>query len=143
MRNLRKRETEDIFQEINVIPLIDISLVLLIIFMITATFIVAGTGLDIRLPKAKTAKVQEQLQFIVFITKDGKIYLGNEEINIKNLTTKLKKKVQTTKKVVVIISADRNIRYEKLVQVLDAVRLSGVENIGLAAELEKIKEGER
>ena len=140
---MRKRETEDIFQEINVIPLIDISLVLLIIFMITATFIVAGTGLDIRLPKAKTAKVQEQLQFIVFITKDGKIYLGNEEINIKNLTTKLKKKVQTTKKVVVIISADRNIRYEKLVQVLDAVRLSGVENIGLAAELEKIKEGER
>lgn len=135
----RKRETEDIFQEINVIPLIDIALVLLIIFMITATFIVAGTGLDIKLPKAQTAKVQEQIQLIVFITRDGKIHLGNKQVNIKELITELKEKVKIKEKVVVIISADRKISYEELVEVLDAVRLSGVENIGLAAELKKYK----
>lgn len=135
----RKRETEDIFQEINVIPLIDIALVLLIIFMITATFIVAGTGLDIKLPKAQTAKVQEQIQLIVFITRDGKIHLGNKQVNIKELITELKEKVKSKEKVVVIISADRKISYEELVEVLDAVRLSGVENIGLAAELKKYK----
>lgn len=135
----RYKREEDIFQEINVIPLIDISLVLLIIFMITATFIVAGTGLDIKLPRAQTAKVEEQLQFIVFITKDNEIYLGNEKVSLERLTYKLKQKIKTAK-VVVIISADKDIRYEKLVEVLDAIRLSGVENIALAAELKKIKE---
>lgn len=138
----RYKREEDIFQEINVIPLIDISLVLLIIFMITATFIVAGTGLDIKLPRAQTAKVEEQLQFIVFITKDNEIYLGNEKVSLERLTYKLKQKIKTAK-VVVIISADKDIRYEKLVEVLDAIRLSGVENIALAAELKKIKEGKK
>lgn len=134
-----KRDKEDIFSEINVIPLIDVSLVLLIIFMITATFIIAGTGLDIKLPMAKTAKIQEQLELVVFITKDGKIYLGSEEVSLKTLFNNLKEKIKRTEKVVVIISADRKIHYEKLVEVLDTVRLAGVENIALAAELEKIR----
>lgn len=134
-----KRDKEDIFSEINVIPLIDVALVLLIIFMITATFIIAGTGLDIKLPMAKTAKVQEQLELVVFITKDGKIYLGSKEVNLKTLFNNLKEKTKRTEKVVVIISADRKIHYEKLVEVLDTVRLAGVENIALAAELEKIR----
>lgn len=136
---MHRRKEDDIFQDINVIPLIDIALVLLIIFMITATFIVAGTGLNIKLPKSQTAKVQEQIQLIVFITEDGDIFLGNEKVKLKTLTLKLKKSLQDASKVVVIISADKSIKYEKLVEVLDAVRLSGVENIGLAAELKKKK----
>lgn len=136
---MHKRKEDDIFEDINVIPLIDIVLVLLIIFMITATFIVAGTGLDIKLPKSQTAKVQEQIQLVVFITKDGDIFLGNEKVELKTLTLKLKKSLQDASKVVVIISADKSIKYEKLVEVLDAVRVSGVENIGLAAELKKKK----
>lgn len=132
-----KRDREDIFSEINVIPLIDVSLVLLIIFMITATFIIAGTGLDIKLPKAASVKVQEQLELVVFITKEGKIYLGSEEVKVGVLLKKLKRKVGATEKVVVIISADKNISYEKLIEVLDTVRQAGIEDIALAAEMKK------
>ncbi len=135
---MRYRRQTKIFQEINVIPLIDIALVLLIIFMITATLIVAGTGLDIKLPKAKTANIQKQIQLVIFITRDNQIFLGGEKVDIKTLMDRLKEDLKKFEKVVVTISADKKIRYEKLIEVLDAVRLVGVENIALAAELEKI-----
>jgi biopolymer transport protein ExbD len=132
MRHTRDRD--EIFQEINVIPLIDISLVLLIIFMIAATIIAAGAGLDIKLPRAQTAQIQKQTRFIVFIAKDGKTYLRDRELSVQDLTEKLKDEAGRNGAASVVISADKNTRYEKLVEVLDAVRLSGVDEIALAAE---------
>ncbi|MFC1889772.1 ExbD/TolR family protein [Thermodesulfobacteriota bacterium] len=134
---MQAKSDDGIFAEINLIPFIDVCLVLLLIFMITATMIVAGTGIDIKLPKAATAKTQEQLEVVVCITEEKKIYVGAKEVDVKSLYGEIEEKLRETENMVVIISADRTIPYDKLIEVLDTVRLAGVENIALAAELKK------
>ncbi|MBC7328663.1 biopolymer transporter ExbD [bacterium] len=129
------KKKKEIFWEINMVPFNDILLVLLIIFMMTASFIVTGTGIDISLPSAATAAPQEQTQIAIFITKQGDVYLGGQKVSVENLLDKLTEEAQKNKKVVVIISGDRDVPYGKIVDVLDAVRLSGLEYIALAAEL--------
>jgi len=127
--------TNDVFSEINIIPFTDICLVLLIIFMMTATFIVTGTGLNITLPGAAIAVPQDQTQIAIFITETGEIYLGGEKVKIEQLLEKLTAEAQRAGKTVVIVSADRAVSYGSVVEVLDAVRLSGLEYLALAAEL--------
>jgi|YelNatPaOPRAMG01_1025707.scaffolds.fasta_scaffold18372_7 biopolymer transport protein ExbD len=129
------RKKREIFWEINMVPFNDILLVLLIIFMMTASFIVTGTGIDISLPQAATAAPQEQTQIAIFITKDGKVYLGGEELTVERLLDRLTEEAQRNQKIVVIVSGDRNVPYGKVIDVLDAVRLSGLDYIALAAEL--------
>jgi len=138
---MRKRKRE-FFWEINMVPFNDILLVLLIIFMMTASFIVTGTGIDISLPAAATATPQEQTQVAIFITKKGEVYLGGEKVTVERLLDELTKEAQKSSKVVVIVSGDRDVPYGKVVDVLDAVRLSGLDYIALAAELKPPPNGE-
>lgn len=137
-----KRKRGELFWEINMVPFNDVLLVLLIIFMMTASFIVTGTGLNITLPQAATAVPQEQTQIAIFITKDGAVYLGGQEVRVEELLDKLSQEAQRGK-TVVIISGDRGVPYGKVVDVLDAVRLSGLEYIALAAELKAPPEGKK
>ena len=134
---MQAKSDDSIFAEINLIPFIDVCLVLLLIFMITATMIVTGTGIDIKLPKAATAKAQEQLEVVVIINEEKKVYVGSQEVDTESLYGEVEAKLRETENVVVIISADRTIPYDKLIEVLDTVRLAGAENIALAAELKK------
>jgi len=134
---LHNQSDDSIFADINLVPFIDVCLVLLLIFMITATMIVAGTGIDIKLPKAATAQTQEQMEVVVCITDKKKIYVGAKEVDIKALYAEVEEKLRENENLVCIISADKTISYDKLIEVLDTVRLAGVENIALAAELKK------
>ena len=134
---MHNKSDDSIFAEINLVPFIDVCLVLLLIFMITATMIVAGTGIDIKLPKAATAQTQEKLEVVVCITDKKKIYVGAKEVDIKALYAEVEEKLRENEELVCIISADKTISYDKLIEVLDTVRLAGVENIALAAELKK------
>ena len=134
---MHNKSDDSIFAEINLVPFIDVCLVLLLIFMITATMIVAGTGIDIKLPKAATAQTQEKLEVVVCITDKKKIYVGSKEVDIKALYAEVEEKLRENEELVCIISADKTISYDKLIEVLDTVRLAGVENIALAAELKK------
>ena len=134
---MQSKGDEEIFADINLIPFIDVCLVLLLIFMITATMIVTGSGIDIKLPKAATAKTQESLEMVVCITEKKQIFVGAKEVNIKELYAEIEEKYREDEDVVVIISGDRTITYDKLIEVLDTVRLAGVTNIALAAELKK------
>ncbi len=134
---MHNQSDDSIFADINLVPFIDVCLVLLLIFMITATMIVAGTGIDIKLPKAATAQTQEQMEVVVCITDKKKIYVGAKEVDIKNLYAEVEEKLRENENLVCIISADKTISYDKLIEVLDTVRLAGVENIALAAELKK------
>lgn len=129
------KKRKEIFWEINMVPFNDILLVLLIIFMMTASFIVTGTGIDISLPEAATASPTEQTQIAIFITKDGDVYLGGEKVTVEKLLDRLTEEVPRSSKIVVILSGDRDVPYGRVVDVLDAVRLSGLEYIALAAEL--------
>ncbi|WP_457625667.1 ExbD/TolR family protein [Persephonella sp.] len=111
--------------EINMTPFVDIILVVLIIFLATATFIVEGK-IPLKLPKAETGESKEikQKKIVLSIKKDGSVYLNGEKISIKTLRDRLKK---LSKKTVVVLRADKNVPFQKVITVIDACRSEGLE----------------
>lgn len=132
----KTHDTDDVFAEINIVPFTDVCLVLLIIFLMTASFLVTGSGLEIELPTASSATPQEEGQIVIFVTEKGEVYLAGEKVGLEQLLDRLSREAAKSQKIVVVVSADRKVPYGSVVEVLDAVRLSGLEYLALAAELE-------
>lgn len=130
----RRHQVDEPFAEINIVPFTDVCLVLLIIFMITANFIATGQGLNIELPTSASALPQTQGQAVVFITGTGEVFLNAERLEPEALRSRLVSAAEQDPEIVVVISADRRVPYERVVDVLDAVRLAGVSYLALAAE---------
>ncbi len=119
--------------EINVTPLVDVMLVLLIIFMVTAPMIEQGVEVD--LPNTETVEITpDEGKSIVSLTKEGKIFLGETEIPLEELEDKVKfnKKIQDEK--VVYLYADQDLKYEMVVRVMSILKKAGVENLGMVTE---------
>lgn len=131
----RGQGAEELFAEINIVPFTDVCLVLLIIFMITANFIAMGGQMNIELPRAVTALPASQGQVVVFINAAGEIYLAGEVVQPMELARRLQAEARTNPELVVAVSADRRVPYERVVAALDAVRAAGVSYLALAAEL--------
>jgi len=131
----RRRHDDELFAEINIVPFTDVCLVLLIIFMITANFIAMGGQLNIELPQAVTALPASQGQVLVYINEAGEIYLAGEVVQPQELAGKLQAEAQDNPELVVAVSADRNVPYQRVVTALDAVRAAGVSYLALAAEM--------
>jgi len=122
--------------EINVTPLVDVMLVLLIIFMVTAPMMQSGIGLN--LPQAETESAPAEEGLTLTITADGYIHFGESVININLLEIRLQEYFFNKNKKIVYLRADRNLNYGQLVQVLDIIKKSGIEVVGLVTEpLEK------
>lgn len=121
----KKRKT---FSEINITPLTDVVLVLLIIFMITAPLIVQS-GIKVKLPGAVTSDVPPERNIILTITADSKVYLANQEIELKNLFEPLAMLLAVSKNKIVVINADKNVPHGVVVSVLDIARQSGAEKL--------------
>ncbi|MGD9496072.1 MAG: ExbD/TolR family protein [Armatimonadota bacterium] len=134
----RRREVDEPFAEINIVPFTDVVLVLLIIFMITANFIATGRGLHIELPAAASALPETRGQVVVFVTGAGEVYLNAERLDPGALRARLLQAAQDDPEMVVVISADRKVPYERVVDVLDAVRMAGVSYLALAAETREV-----
>ncbi|MFN5420378.1 MAG: protein TolR [Burkholderiales bacterium] len=122
--------------EINMVPFIDVMLVLLIIFMVTAPMITPSV---IDLPSVgKAAKQPDQVIQIV-VQKDGSLEMVNDaktsKINFDNLanTVQLAQTGQTSS--AVVISADRNVKYEMVVKVMDTLQRAGIQRVGLSVQL--------
>ncbi|MFN4997166.1 MAG: protein TolR [Burkholderiales bacterium] len=122
--------------EINMVPFIDVMLVLLIIFMVTAPMITPSV---IDLPSVgKAAKQPDQVIQIV-VQKDGSLEMVNDaktsKINFDNLanTVQLSQTGQTSS--AVVISADRNVKYEMVVKVMDTLQRAGIQRVGLSVQL--------
>ena len=120
---------------LDIAPLIDIVLLLLIFFMLTSNFIMQP-GIKITLPKAKTSKPQEEENIVVFITEDNKIYLNDREINIGELREALEKKLKTAEKKIVILKADEKINLGLAVKVMDIAKEAKAENLVISTEIE-------
>ncbi len=119
--------------EINVTPLVDVMLVLLIIFMVTAPMIEQGVEVD--LPNAETVEIEpDEGKSIVTLTAEGKIFLGTTEIPMKELEEKIRfnRKIQEEK--VVYLHADQNLKYETVVRVMSILKKAGVSNLGMVTE---------
>ncbi|APS00031.1 protein TolR [Pajaroellobacter abortibovis] len=115
--------------EINVTPLIDVMLVLLVIFMVTAPMLTAGVRVD--LPKTKSAPLQaDHTKSMITVTRDEQIYLGKDEI-----TDALEEKLTTNSRIQeekeLFIQADEAVRYGAVLRVMAAARSVGVEKIGM------------
>lgn len=119
--------------EINVTPLVDVMLVLLIVFMVTAP--IMQTGVDVDLPDAKAQTVPDESgKLIVTMTKERKVYIGRMEIPFDEVETKLRAnaKVQTDREV--YLHADTNLPYGDVVKVMAAIKLAGGDKMGLITD---------
>ena len=117
--------------EINVTPLVDVCLVLLIIFMVVLPTLV--TGVPIRLPHSTTAADLAKQPMQIAVNSDGTIYLDSVVIRGEQLASELERRRNQHSRPVVV-RADKSLAYGQVIRVLDMCRSAGFENVGLAAE---------
>ncbi len=113
--------------EINVTPFVDVMLVLLIIFMVTAPFL--EQGIDVRLPKASTAKAASPSGVVITLNKEHLIYLDDDLVTLNELKTKLSRASPST---TVLIRADRYAYVDKLIALWDLCRAVGIHAVHIA-----------
>jgi biopolymer transport protein ExbD len=118
---------------INVTPLVDITLVLLIIFMVTATFI-SEQALQVHLPKVVKEEKAPQPALTVSLGLDGQLKFNQKNIDLGGLAQQMTVETSVNPEVEVILKADKDVPYEKLAQVLDAIKLGGVQKVALAMD---------
>jgi len=122
--------------EINMVPFIDVMLVLLIIFMVTAPLITPSV---IDLPTVGKAARQPDQVLQVVIDKDGLLLLktpdGSAQLALREIANAVKKAQSGANDPAVVISADRNVRYESVVTVMDALQRAGIQRVGLSVQL--------
>ncbi|UCD81792.1 MAG: protein TolR [Desulfobacterales bacterium] len=135
----------ELMSEINVTPFVDVMLVLLIIFMVTAPMMIQG--LDVDLPEA-TAKPlnSEKEHLVITINKDQQVYINDFQVTVESLQEKLRKIVQGRQDRDVYLKADKSIPYGIVVQVMAEIKAAGVEQLGMITEpalIEKIREAQK
>lgn len=118
--------------DINLTSLIDVTLVVLIIFMLVAPIIDHGIGLN--LPKASQQKMTEAEKITISISSENKIYLDNATIDIENLSLRLSQIKGSNPKIAAVIRADKDLEYKHIITILDTVKQAGIDNISLAIE---------
>lgn len=122
--------TENYMSEINVTPFVDVMLVLLIIFMVTAPMMTEGV--DVALPEATTEPLPSTgEELIVTIDREGGLFIGKMQISHDNLPAKLKNLLEGRVDQAVYLRADKQIPYGVVVRVMSGIREAGVENIGM------------
>jgi biopolymer transport protein TolR len=118
--------------EINVTPLIDVMLVLLVIFMVTAPLLTTGVQVD--LPKVKSAPMQtDDSKMLVIVTSDEHVYLGKDEIT-NALEDRLKTNSRLQEEKELYVQADENVKYGVVLRVMAAARSAGVEKLGMVTD---------
>lgn len=116
--------------EINVTPLVDVMLVLLIIFMVTAPMM--QQGIDIDLPETAASGMETSDEpFILSIQSNNKLYVAKEEVQLKGLRKKLKAIFKTRPNKQIYLKADKSVNYELVAKALAEIRAAGIYNIGL------------
>jgi biopolymer transport protein ExbD/biopolymer transport protein TolR len=128
--------------DINVTPMVDIMLVLLIIFMVITPFLQQGVSValprDLRNPEEDKAIIKET-SVVVAITEDGKLYIGKKPIDKESLKTEIDQKMATKEQQdkIVYIRGDINANYGQVVETINLIRDSGIDQIGLVADKKK------
>ena len=127
------RPANRLMNEINVVPYIDVMLVLLVIFMVTAPIL--QQGVNINLPKVRAAALTgEEQQLVVAVTRNGQVYLNDTPTQIAELGPKLQAILKLRPDRQVYLRADQNVRYGEVMQVIATVKGAGVERLGMVTE---------
>ena len=130
--------SKEFMSEINVTPFVDVMLVLLIIFMVTAPMMIQGLNVD--LPEA-TAKPldSEKEHLVITIDKDHQVHINDYQVTMESLSAKLSKILQGRSDREVYLKADKNIPYGVVVHVMAEIKDAGVEQLGMITEPAVIK----
>jgi len=120
--------------EINLTSLVDVVLVLLIIFMLTAPFIQAG--IKVKLPKAKSTVIKETDGVVIAITREGEVYLDNEPVEKEDLADALRN-LKLAGEERVFVRADEGVPYGIVMKVVGNVKGAGIDEVGLITEIKK------
>jgi TolR protein len=118
--------------EINVTPLVDVMLVLLIIFMVTAPMM--QRGIDVALPQARSAQGAEEERLVVTVDRTNRVWLNESAVPLNLLEEHLQKAAGNLKAPFVYLRADRAIPYGDVMAVMDRIKRSGIERVGLVTE---------
>lgn len=123
--------------EINVIPLVDIILVVLIIFMVAAP-LVMQPKIDISLPKASSAKEEkDKVPLRVVLGKKGELFLNNDPITVAGLTEVSQKRSATNPEISALLVADKDATLEMVTEIVDAVKTGGVKKVAFSIQRKK------
>ena len=117
---------------VEVIPMIDIMMFLLVFFVVLSIIMIAGTGLDMNLPGSKMAQDIQESTITVGVKKDNQFIVDGEAISGESLTSKLLE-LKKNRTVAVIIAGDKDVQLETLINVMDSVRGAGINSVGIAA----------
>ena len=136
-----KREIGTALSEINVTPFVDVMLVLLVIFMVTAPMMQSGIGVNLPTAETDTAPAEEGLTLTV--DAERSIYIGLDITNINLLENKVRSALAGKSKKVVFLKADQTLPYGYIVDIMDVLMKAGVETLGVIAEPEEKKKEDR
>ena len=117
--------------DINVTPLVDITLVLLIIMMVAAPLIVNNPSIKVELPKASTGDETQKSTISLTLRKDGKLYYGEAEMDEEQAKAKITAEVASNKEVQAIVAADKGVPYGSVMHLIDLVKSLGVTKFAL------------
>jgi len=128
--------TQTSLADINVTPLVDVVLVLLIIFMVTAP--VLQSGIEVSVPHTKTVKEITEERLVITIDRQQKVFLGNDPININQIGPQLRRKIRDPEGQSVFVRADEDVPFGAFATVMDAVKQAGITNVSIVTQpLEK------
>jgi biopolymer transport protein TolR len=124
--------TQSSLAEINVTPLVDVVLVLLIIFMITAP--VLQSGIDVSVPKTRTVKEITEQRLVLTIDRNQQVFLGDKPVNIHELAQKLSAEGVDPAHRIIYLRADEQVPFGAFASVMDAVKQAGITNISIVTQ---------
>ncbi len=129
-RRHRKIETDE--GEINITPMMDVVFILLIFFIVTASF-VKEAGIDVTKPNAQTAEQKERANILIAIDKNNQVWINRRVVDIRSVTANVQRLLAENPQSSVVIQADEKSENGVFVRVMDGTKLAGVDNIAIAA----------
>lgn len=133
---LRKRSSAKLLSEINVTPFVDVMLVLLIVFMVTAPLL--NTGVDVQLPTSRGKALKGKKDpLILTVNRHGQVFIGKQKVNFQALPKKLTAILGQNRAVSIYLRGDAHVSYGTIMKVMHGVQTAGYMNVALVTDMDK------
>jgi biopolymer transport protein TolR len=128
----KQGRTQSSLSDINVTPFVDVVLVLLVMFMVTAPIL--QSGIEVNVPKTRTVKQITEERLVITIDKNQRVYLGNDAVNINEIAERLHAKIRDPQGQSIFIRSDENVPFGAFATVMDAVKRTGITNVSIVTQ---------